>query len=133
MAHKGDKPNDMRSEAERVKPRAHGRPFGVEPSGEPVASERDLRQRVLVTLQGEPEWPNAAIEVDVRGTTVWLKGSVDTVNAKYRVEETVKRVRGVEKIENDLAIRVGEALEEFTRNADAARLRDELRRGINGK
>jgi len=131
MAHKGDKPNDMRSEAERVKPRAHGSPFGVEPSGEPVASERDLRQRVLVTLQGEPEWPNAAIEVDVRGTTVWLKGSVDTVNAKYRVEETVKRVRGVEKIENDLAIRVGEALEEFTRNADAARLRDELRRGTH--
>ncbi len=131
MAHKGDKPNDMRSEAERVKPRAHGRPFGVEPSGEPVASERDLRQRVLVTLQGEPEWPNAAIEVDVRGTTVWLKGSVDTVNAKYRVEETVKRVRGVEKIENDLAIRVGEALEEFTRNADAARLRDQLRRGTH--
>jgi osmotically-inducible protein OsmY len=129
MAHKGDKPNDMRSEAERVRARGHGSPFGFEPSGEPVAAERDLRQRVLVTLQGEPEWANAAIEVDVRGTTVWLKGSVDTVNAKYRVEETVKRVRGVEEIENDLAIRVGEALEEFTRNADAARLRDELRRG----
>jgi len=129
MAHKGDKPNDMRSEAERVGPRNHGSPFGLEPSGEPVASERDLRQRVLVTLQGEPEWSNAAMEVEVRGATVWLTGSVDTVNAKYRVEETVKRVRGVEKIQNDLAIRVGEALEEFTRNADAARLRDELRRG----
>lgn len=132
MAHKGDKPNDMRSEAERVRPRAHGAPFGTEPSGEPVASERDLRQRVLVTLQGEPEWLNALIEVEARGATVWLKGSVDTVNAKYRVEEAVKRVRGVDKIENDLAIRVGEALEEFTRNADAARLRDALRRGNMG-
>ena len=129
MARKGDKPNDIRSEAERVRARGRGGPIADETSGEAIAPERELRKRVLVTLQGEPEWLNAAIEVDVRGTTVLLKGSVDTVNAKYKVEETVKRVRGVERIENDLAIRVGEALEEFTRNADAARLRDELRRG----
>jgi hypothetical protein len=80
---------------------------------------------VLVALQGEPEWSNATINVEARDSTVWLKGSVDTMNAKYRLEEVVKRVRGVESIENELAIRVGEALEEFTRNADVARLRDE--------
>lgn len=129
MARKGDKPSDIRSESERVRPRGYGSPFGSEPTGEPRASDKSLRERVLVTLQGEPEWANATIEVDARGSTIWLRGSVDTVNAKYRVEETVKRVRGVEAIENDLTIRVGEALEEFTRNADAARLRDELRRG----
>ena len=133
MAQKGDKPRDMRSESERVRSRGHGEPFGSEPSGEGVASEKALRQRVIRTLQGEPEWSNATIDVDVRGSTVWLKGSVDTVNAKYQVEETVKRVRGVEGIENDLTIRVGEALEEFTRNADAARLRDELRRGATAR
>ena len=133
MAQKGDKPRDMRSESERVRSRGHGEPFSGDPSGGRVASETALRQRVLVTLQGEPEWSNATIEVDVRGATVWLKGSVDTVNAKYQVEETVKRIRGVEEIENDLTIRVGEALEEFTRNADAARLRDELRRGATAR
>lgn len=128
MAQKGDKPADIRSQSERVRSRAHGAPFGEEPSGELRASEKALRQRVLVTLQGEPEWLNATIEVDVRGATVWLTGSVDTINTKYRVEEVVKRVRGVEAIENGLSIRVGEALDEFTRNVDAGRLRDELRR-----
>jgi hypothetical protein len=59
---------------------------------------------------------------------VWLRGSVDTINTKHRLEEIVKRVRGVEVVENDLRIRVGEALEEFTRNADAARLREDLYR-----
>ncbi len=133
MARKGDGARDVRSESERVRPRGHGEPFGNEPTGEPIASERALRERVLVTLQGEPEWFNAEIDVDVRGPIVWLKGSVDTVNAKYRVEEIVKKVRGVESIENSLSIRVGEALEEFTRNADAARLRDALRRGIKSQ
>jgi hypothetical protein len=84
-------------------------------------------------LQGEPEWSNVTIDVDVRDSAVWLKGSVDTINAKYRVEQVVKTVRGVEAIENDLTIRVGEALEEFTRNADVARLRDELGRRTRGE
>jgi hypothetical protein len=84
-------------------------------------------------LQGEPEWNNVTIDVDVRGSTVRLKGCVDTINAKYRVEQVVKTVRGVEAIENDLGIRVGEALEEFTRNADVARLRDELGRRTRGE
>lgn len=132
MARGGDEPRDIRSQAERVGPRAHGAPFGEEPSGEPLGPEKALQDRVLVTLQGEPEWFNSDIEVDVRGTTVWLKGSVDTINSKYRVEEMVKRVRGVEAIENGLSIRVGEALDEFTRNVDAGRLRDELRRGVTG-
>jgi hypothetical protein len=50
------------------------------------------------------------------------------MNAKYQVEQSVKRVRGVESIVNDLSIRVGNALEEFSRNTDAARLREQLRR-----
>lgn len=132
MARKGDRPVDIRSESERVRPRGHGSPFGEEPSGELRATEKALRERVLVTLQGEPEWGNSEIEVDVRGATVWLKGSVDTINSKYRVEEAVKRVRGVEVIENDLRIRVGEALDEFIRNVDAGRLRDESRRTGRG-
>lgn len=133
MARQGDKPSDMRSEAERVGARAHGDPFRKDASGEARAPERALRDRVLITLKGEPEWANAEIDVDVRDSTVWLKGSVDTINTKYRVEEIVKRVRGVETIENDLSIRVGEALEEFTRNADVARLRDELGRRSRGE
>jgi hypothetical protein len=100
------------------------------PRDEANAQDKALRERVVVTLQGEPEWSNSDIDVDVRGSTVWIRGSIDTINAKFRVEEIVKKVRGVETIENDLTIRVGEALEEFTRNADAARLRDELSRSL---
>jgi osmotically-inducible protein OsmY len=99
-----------------------------EGSGRTVAPERALRERVVTTLRSEPEWSNADITVDVRGTCVWLTGSVDTINAKYQVEQSVKRVRGVESIVNDLIIRVGNALEEFSRNTDAARLREQLRR-----
>lgn len=87
---------------------------------------------MLVTLRGEPEWSNAEIQVDAWGVTVSLTGSIDTINAKYRIEEAVKRVRGVEAVENNLTIRVGEALEEFTRNTDAARLRDDLNRSSKG-
>lgn len=128
MARKGETPRDMRSQSERVRPRAHGAPFGHERRGERNAQEEALQQRVVGTLQGEPEWANVSVEVDVRDNTVWLRGSVDTINTKYRLEEIVKRVRGVEVVENDLRIRVGEALEEFTRNADAARLREDLYR-----
>jgi osmotically-inducible protein OsmY len=128
MARKGETPGDMRSQSERVRPRAHGDPFGQESRGERNAQEEALKRRVVVTLEGEPEWATASVEVDVRDETVWLRGSVDTINTKYRVEEIVKRVRGVEVVENDLRIRVGEALEEFTRNADAARLREDLYR-----
>lgn len=133
MARKGGKPIDIRSQSERVRPRGHGSPFGQEPSGELLAAEKALRERVVVTLQGESEWNTSDIEVDVRGATVWLKGSVDTINSKYRLEEVVKRVRGVDTIENDLRIRVGNALDEFTRNIDAGRLRDELRKPATGE
>jgi osmotically-inducible protein OsmY len=128
MARKGEAPRDMRSQSERVRPRTHGVPFGQDSPGERNAQEEALQQRVMVTLEGEPEWANVSVEVDVRGDTVWLRGSVDTINTKYRLEEIVKRVRGVEVVANDLRIRIGEALEEFTRNADAARLREDLYR-----
>jgi hypothetical protein len=133
MTRKGTSASDIRSESERVRPRGHGAPFGGASTGEPNKAERALRERVLATLQGEPEWANADLDVEVRGSTVWLKGCVDTINAKFEVEESVKRIRGVEVVENDLTIRVGEALEEFRRDADAARLRDELRRSSTGK
>ncbi|MEY4669348.1 MAG: hypothetical protein RL518_2047 [Pseudomonadota bacterium] len=132
MARKGGRPSDMRSQAERVRPRGHGSPFSKGARGEPSASDKSLRDRVLVTLRGEPEWSNAEIQVDAWGVTVSLTGSIDTINAKYRIEEAVKRVRGVEAVENNLTIRVGEALEEFTRNTDAARLRDDLNRSSKG-
>ena len=130
MARKGERPSDMRSQSERVRPRGDGAPFADVPRDEANAQDKALRERVVVTLQGEPEWSNSDIDVDVRGSTVWIRGSIDTINAKFRVEEIVKKVRGVETIENDLTIRVGEALEEFTRNADAAKLREELSRSL---
>lgn len=159
MARKGDRGVDFRSESERVKPRAGGSPFGDESTssgaspqsvphagGNPAAlvkggaSEKDrltvdraLQEEIVSQLSLQPESATCEIVVEVRDRVVALTGSADTINAKYRIEEIAKRVDGIERVENNLGIRVGEALEEFTRNADAARLREAVVRGSKNR
>lgn len=147
MAKEGDTSRDFRSEAERIRPRPAGALFKEEPepmpgeiervqhgtyreihSDESLSPNRRLLKRVVLALSSEADLSTSDITVEVRSGAVLLTGSVDTMNTKYRAEETVKRLEEVARIENQLTVRLGEALDEFTRGADASRLREEFAR-----
>jgi hypothetical protein len=151
MATKGDNPSDFRSEAERIRPRAAGALFKQDPEAIPgvraqlrygVVSElpfskslspnRKLLRRVIDRISATPELSTAEITIEIREETVILTGTVDTINSKYSAENAVKRLDGVSHVENHLTIRLGEALEEFTRGPDASRLREEFARNPKG-
>jgi hypothetical protein len=147
MAKKSDLPNDYRSESERVRHRPDGPPPEREHShggrtpkrvtdkdiaASPVAKtthahnldslpDQLLKQGVLDILASEPELRSADLSVDVQNGVVFLTGTVDTINMKYHAEHTAKRVHGIESVENRLKIRVGNALDEFTRGSDGIR------------
>lgn len=149
MVRGGDNPRDYRSEAERVRARSGVQSFNVEyrrgkrsagrvkePHGTrfEVAEEQELReqklwsdqtirQRVIDTLGMEPWSVTSDITVEVEDGVVLLKGDVDTINTKYRAAEIAKRFAGVIQVDNQLKIRVGEALDEFTRGVEAVRAR----------
>ena len=124
MARKGTEGRDYRSESERVKPRSSGVSFNDESSQPETISDRMLQRVITERLNFEPESATSEVHVDVREGTVIVTGSADTMNTKYRLEELIKRVAGVKKIENGLKVRLGETFEEFSRSADAARLRE---------
>ena len=124
MARRGTEGGDYRSESERIKPRTSERSLQDESAPPETLSDRILQRVVCDRLSLEPELATSDVQVDVREGTVIVNGSADTMNTKYRLEELIKRVEGVKNIENNLKVRVGEALEEFSRSADAARLRE---------
>jgi osmotically-inducible protein OsmY len=124
MARRGSEGQDYRSESERVKPRVGATSFNEESVPPEIRADRNLQRLITGRINLEPELVTSQVEVEVRAGVVILNGSTDTVNTKYRLEQLIKRVEGVQKIENNLKIRIGEALEEFSRNADAARLRE---------
>lgn len=147
MAAKGDNSSDFRSEAERIRPRAAGTLFKQDPQGMPgvraqvrhgitselpcsegLSPDRKLLQRVIDRIAATPELSTAEITAEIRGDTVLLTGTADTINSKYSAEDAVKRLEGVSHVENHLTIRLGEALDEFTRGSDASRLREEFAR-----
>jgi osmotically-inducible protein OsmY len=114
----------MPGELERVQ---HGAYREIH-SDETLSPNRRLLKHIVLALSSEAELSASDITVEVRGRKVLLTGNVDTINSKYRAEETVGRLHGVDHIENQLAVRLGEALDEFTRGADASRLREDLAR-----
>ena len=124
MARRGTEGRDYRSESERVKPRTSDTSLNDESVPPETLSDRILQRVLRDRLSLEPELATSDVQVDVREGTVIVTGSADTMNTKYRLEELIKRVDGVKNIENNLKGRVGEALEEFSRSADAARLRE---------
>lgn len=129
MARKGTDSRDYRSEAERLGARSDTKSLTQEPDPFPHASDRVMVEVIRKRLAVEPELATSEVVVEVRGGVVALTGSADTINSKYRIEELVRRIEGVQRVENNLTIRVGEAIEEFSRNADAARLRQVRARG----
>jgi hypothetical protein len=133
MARKGTDAKDYRSEAERVGPRSDEPSLTRDPAPGTRSSDRIMEEIIRTRLSIEPELATSEVTVEVRGNNVALTGSADTINSKQRIEELVKRIDGVQKVDNNLSIRVGESLEEFSRSADAARLREEEARRLREK
>ena len=129
MARKGTNSQDYRSEAERIGPRSDTLSAPEETASR--VSDHVLKEAILKRLAIEPELATSEVLVAVGGGTVVLTGTSDTLNSKYRIEELVKRVEGVQKIENNLSVRVSEPLEEFSRDSDAARLRQQEARRLS--
>jgi hypothetical protein len=149
MVRGGDSPRDYRSEAERVKARSDMPSFETEYhrgkrapsrvedshpqrfeeadaqgfSEQKLWSDQTIRQKVVDTLGMEPWIATSDVAVEVEGGVVLLTGSVDTINTKYRAAEIAKRFAGVEQVDNQLKIRVGDALDEFTRGVEQIRPR----------
>lgn len=147
MVRGGDNPQDFRSEAERVGARPDAPSFNTEyhrgarearrvetkraarfESAETrkmalgsAQSDQVIKQQVIDALNMEPSATSSDVTVDVEDGVVLLEGSVDTINTKYRASELAKRLAGVTEVDNRLAIRVGEALDEFTRGVDEIR------------
>lgn len=148
MVRGGDNPRDFRSEAERVKARSDTPSFDTEYhrgkrapdrveaqhtqrfedaearelAEQKLWSDQSIRQKVVDALGMEPSVSTSDITVEVEGGVVLLTGSVDTINTKYRTAEIAKRFAGVVQVDNQLEIRVGDALDEFTRGFDAVRM-----------
>lgn len=133
MARKGTDAKDYRSEAERIGARSDESPLMREPEPFARSSDRIMEEVIRARLSIEPELATSEVTVEVRGNTAALTGSADTINTKQRIEELVKRIDGVQKVENNLSIRVGESIEEFSRSADAARLREVEARRLREK
>ncbi len=72
------------------------------------------------------KWSDIVVEVE--DGVVLLEASVDTINTKYRTSEIAKRFAGVREVDNRFKIRVGEALDEFTRGIDTARAQNRVKR-----
>jgi hypothetical protein len=150
MARSGDTPRDFRSEGERIGARPDSPDFSTEyhrggrapgkveikrairfeaaenakDLQRKVSSDQVIRQKVLDALAMESSDSYLDITVDVEDGVVLLEGSVDTINTKYRASEVAKRFAGVTEVDNRLKIRVGEALDEFTRGVDTVRSKD---------
>jgi hypothetical protein len=149
MVRGGENPKDYRSEAERIGARPDEPAFETEyhrgareakrvetkraarfESAETnttrlgsAQSDQIIKQRVIDVLNMESSTDSSDVTVDVEDGVVLLEGSVDTINTKYRASELVKRLAGVTEVDNRLTIRVGEALDEFTRGVDTIRAR----------
>lgn len=153
MTRKGKAPNDYRSEAERIRARQDDPAFEEEyalqgrapervdarragrygPQESPVPEgenpDKTMRRAIVRLLAMDPEFASSEIVVAVQRGVALLEGSVDTMNTKYRAEEVSKRVAGVTVVNNQLSVRVGGAMDEFTRGSAVARLHDESTRG----
>jgi hypothetical protein len=152
MAKGGHSPKDYRSEAERIGSRPDLLRFNeeyhrgeraprrvevrraarfeeaksVDAAQKRIWSDQLIGRKVLDALRAEISADLSDIELDIEDGVVLLEGSVDTINTKYRMAEIVKRFAGVREVNNRLKIRVGDALDEFTRGIDTVRAQAQI-------
>jgi osmotically-inducible protein OsmY len=65
-----------------------------------------LQQRVIDELEFEPSLNAAHIGVSVRDGVVTLSGHVESFAEKYAAERTVRRVRGIKALAEELVVRL---------------------------
>jgi osmotically-inducible protein OsmY len=65
-----------------------------------------LQQRVIDELEFDPSVDAAHIGVSVRGGVVTLSGHVDSFAEKFAAERTVRRVKGVKAVAQELEVRL---------------------------
>ncbi len=77
--------------------------FGKGPKGYRRSDER-IREDVCECLYADPYVDASEIEVDVKGSEVTLRGTVDSRWTKRRAEEVIERITGIHDVHNQLRV-----------------------------
>jgi hypothetical protein len=67
-------------------------------------AESQLQASVFDQLAAEPQLDSTDLRVDVDRHTVILSGTVKTVAERFAAECAAKRLRGVERVQNDILV-----------------------------
>lgn len=79
--------------------------LGQRLQGNTVMSDKQLQESVLDALDFEPSINCAQIGVTVENAAVTLRGHVESYAQKHMVEKTVRRVKGVRAVADELEVR----------------------------
>jgi hyperosmotically inducible protein len=71
------------------------------------AKDATLTAKVKSALAADVGLSTLKIDVDSAGTTVTLKGTVDSADKKQRAEEVARKVDGVATVRNQLQVKAG--------------------------
>ena len=71
------------------------------------AKDATLTAKVKSALAADVGLNTLKIDVDSAGTTVTLKGTVDSADKKQRAEEVARKVDGVATVRNQLQVKAG--------------------------
>ena len=71
------------------------------------AKDSALTAKVKTALAADVGLSTLKIDVDSAGTTVTLKGTVDSADKKQRAEEVARKVDGVATVRNQLQVKAG--------------------------
>jgi hyperosmotically inducible periplasmic protein len=71
------------------------------------AKDATLTTKVKSALAADVGLSTLKIDVDSAGTTVTLKGTVDSADKKQRAEEVARKVDGVATVRNQLQVKAG--------------------------
>jgi hyperosmotically inducible protein len=71
------------------------------------AKDATLTTKVKSALAADVGLSTLKIDVDSSGTTVTLKGTVDSADKKQRAEEVARKVDGVATVRNQLQVKAG--------------------------
>ena len=73
-------------------------------AADPAISDDEIYDKVRLRLASDPDVKGGAIEVKVTGGVVELSGTVRTEKARVRAEKVARKVKGVQRVVNDLKV-----------------------------